>query len=58
MSQSIRAQVVMSPEDAGRFDAVWRDDRHMQSTLVAWLIYKFLGLEDYGREALRWKSSA
>jgi hypothetical protein len=48
MSQTVRVQVLMPPEDAGRFEAFCQDRGHKKSTLIARLIRDHLDREGYG----------
>lgn len=50
MTQPVRVQVLMPPEDAGRFEAFCQDQGHKKSTLIARLIRDHLEREGYGRE--------
>lgn len=58
MNQTVRAQALMPPQDAGGFDSVCQNGRHKKLTLMAWPILKYLKPEGYGRETVRQKRSA
>jgi hypothetical protein len=49
MNPPVRVQVLMPPEDAGRFEAFCQDRGHKKSTLIARLIRDHLDREGYGR---------
>lgn len=51
MSQPVRVQVLMPPEDAGRFEAFCHARGHKKSTLIARLIREHLDREEGRREA-------
>ncbi|WP_162998163.1 hypothetical protein [Brevundimonas lutea] len=50
MTQTVRVQVLMPPEDAGRFEAFCEARGHKKSTLIARLIRDHLDREGYGRD--------
>jgi len=47
MSDVVRVQVLMRPEEAGRFDRFCTDRGHKKSTLIARLIREHLQREGY-----------
>lgn len=47
MSDVVRVQVLMRPEDAGRFNRFCADRGHKKSTLIARLIREHLQREGY-----------
>lgn len=50
MSHTVRVQVLMPPEEAGRFEAFCHEHGHKKSTLIARLVREHLEREGYGRE--------
>ena len=53
MSQTVRVQVLMPPEEAGRFEAFCQERGHKKSTLIARLVREYLDREDYGPDGVR-----
>lgn len=53
MSQTVRVQVLMPPDEAGRFEAFCQERGHKKSTLIARLVREHLEREGYGRDRLR-----
>ncbi len=51
MSGSVRIQVLMRPDEAGRFERYCDARGHKKSTLIARLIREYLEREGYGARA-------
>lgn len=47
MADSARIQVLLSPEEAERFESYCRERGHKKSTLIARLVREFLDREGY-----------
>lgn len=53
MSQTVRVQVLMPPDEAVRFEAFCQERGHKKSTLIARLVREHLDREGYGRGRYR-----
>lgn len=51
MADIVRVQVLMRPDEAGRFDRFCADRGHKKSTLIARLIREHLQREGYSADA-------